>query len=360
MLDYLSNVDTICILIDIQDYENSAKNVLEYLQVEKEKALLAATSNANYNHLITLNDLSFQLLTNGTKGYSFILHNESYEVKISKYRPKLKNFYPLQVRISSECLWSEGLSNSWSKLFNWITETFGNIIDDKVSRLDLCTHIDNIDFVTNYDEVYKGNFKKTQIFYTGKAINCIAFGTRKGKNVYCRIYNKFIEIQETKKKSWFKEIWKNNDMNIEKVWNLEFELKSEFLRSFKILNVNDVIMYSRNLWEYCTTQWLVKINRTSKRVERCDVDKDWTFIQNAYNNFNSKGLIKRERQLSLDASSLIPNIVGNITSYSARNNNIDIDVAFNNLYKETKRYLENKQTTFETEVNNKIAFISNN
>ena len=37
MLDYLSNVDTICILIDIQDYENSAKNVLEYLQVEKEK-----------------------------------------------------------------------------------------------------------------------------------------------------------------------------------------------------------------------------------------------------------------------------------------------------------------------------------
>lgn len=83
MLDYLSNVDTICILIDIQDYENSAKNVLEYLQVEKEKALLAATSNANYNHLITLNDLSFQLLTNGTKGYSFILHNESYEVKIS-------------------------------------------------------------------------------------------------------------------------------------------------------------------------------------------------------------------------------------------------------------------------------------
>ena len=56
----------------------------------------------------------------------------------------------------------------------------------------------------------------------------------------------------------------------------------------------------------------------------------------------------------MDADVLIPNIIGNITSYSARKNIFDIDMAFKDLYNNSKKYLKTKQTSFEKETRNKL------
>lgn len=358
-MKYISNIDTICILVDIENYEENNKELLEYLLQEKEQAKLNAISNASYKHMININDIDFEILNSGKKGYAYILHNSGYQIDIAQYKSKLENFCPLQIRISSEYLWAYGLSDAWSMIYNWVVETFGNVISEKVCRLDLCTHVSDIDLITYYDISYKGNFKKRETFYNGKNINAITFGRRQSKNIYCRIYNKSLEVQEKKQKTWFYEIWKNNGMNIKNVWNIEFEIKSEFLRQFNIDTVNDILEHLQDLWLFCTNEWLQKIDRTNIRVERCNINSDWLEIQKAYSNFNSKGIIEKKKQIELDALVLVPNIVGNITSYSARKGNINIDEAFSNLYRDTKKYLFNKDTSFEKEVHNKRLILGN-
>lgn len=358
-MNYISNIDTIYILIDIEDYEENNKKLLEYLSKEKEIAKLNVISNASYKHMISINNMTFEILNTGTKGYSYILHNSGYQINIAQYKSKLENFSPLQIRISSEYLWAYGLSDAWSMIYNWIVETFGNVISEKVCRLDLCTHVSDIDLITNHEISYKGNFKKRETFYTGKNISAITFGRRTGKNIYCRIYNKSLEIQEKKQKTWFYRIWKNNNINIKNVWNIEFEIKSELLRSYSINTVHDVLEHLQDLWLFCTNKWLVKVDRTNTRIERCITNNDWLELQKAYINFNSKGMVKREKQIELDAIILIPNIVGNITSYSARKGRINIDEAFSNLYRDTKKYLSNKETSFEEEVSNKRLILNN-
>lgn len=357
MLKYVSNVDTIYILVDIEEYEKSANKLLEYLKEEKEVAKVGLNANTNYSHMVTIGDMVFQIRPNGSKGYMYILHNNGYEIKIAQTRSKLESFYPIQVRISSEYLWSYGLNRAWEIIYTWINKSFGNIIDNKVYRVDLCCHVSNVDFVTNYEVSYKGNFKKTQVFHTGRNINCLKFGSRTSKNIYCRIYDKSLEVQEKKQKIWFYDIWKNCNMNITKVWNLEFEIKSELLREFNINSIEDVIRHLKNLWEYCTKEFIVKIDRTNKRVERCNVNKDWKELQKAYNEFISVGMIVRNKQVQLDAKVLLPNIVGCITSYSARKGTNDIKKIFNCIYKDTEKYLKNKQTNFENEVAYKQALL---
>lgn len=353
MIKFVSNIDTICILVDIENYEEENIEVMKFLMENKEEAKKIASENSQGKHFITFNDIVFQILPNSCQGYAFILKNNSYELKISQYKSKIKSFYPIQVRISAETLWSEGIYKSWAIIYNWITETFGNIADNKVCRLDICTHISDIDFITNYDTVYKGKYKKTQIFHTGRNINCLCFGSRKGKNIYCRIYNKTLEVQETKKKNWFKEIWQKNGLNIDNVWNVEFEIKSELLRKYNLCSVLDIINSLKDIWQYCTQEWLVKIDRINERVERCPINKSWLEIQHCYDNFKSKELIERDKQNEIEAETLIPNIVGNITSYSARKNNLEINDAFAELLKNTMKYLAKKRTSFETEVSKK-------
>lgn len=356
-MNYISNIDTICILVDTDKYQEEGKKTLEYLESEKQKAKLYTLDNASYKHLVNINNMSFYLSTNGKKGYAYILQNNGYQIDIAQCKSKLKNFLPIQIRISSEYLWAYGLFYSWSIIYNWIVETFGNIINEKVFRLDLCCHIYDVDLIKDYEISYKGDFKKRQVFHTGNKINALSFGSRKCKNIYCRIYNKSLEIQEMKHKTWFYEIWQSNCMNIDNIWNVEFEIKSEFLRQFNIITIDDVSRHLKDLWKYCTAKWLIKIDRTNKRIERCPINSDWLEIQNAYNRYKSVGLIKREKQIQSDAEVLLPSIIGNITSYSARRGNTNISKALSNLSIDIKKYLYNKSTSFENEVTNKMAFL---
>jgi len=250
-MKYISNIDTIYVLIDIEDYENNNEELLRYLLEEKEKAKILTTNSSSYKHIITINNMNFEIVNAGTKGYAYILRNNGYQISIAQYKSKLDSYSPLQIRISSEYLWAFGLKDSWAIIYNWIVETFGNIIKEKVCRLDLCTHISDVDLITNNEICYKGNFKKRETFYTGSNINAITFGRRGSNKVFCRIYNKSLEVQEKKQKTWFFEIWKKQNMNIKNVWNIEFEMKSEILRIFNINTVTDVLQHLQDLWIFC-------------------------------------------------------------------------------------------------------------
>lgn len=355
---YIPNVDTIYFLVSFENYEESSniKKLLSHLKEEKEKALLAGTNNASYKHTITLNDMSFELLHSGTCGYAYIIRNNGYEIKIAQFISSIKSFAPVQVRISAEYLWSQGLEKSYKIIYNWLVETFDNIREVKISRVDLACHISDADFVTNYSNCYKGNSKKGQLTITNKDINCITFGSRKS-GIYCRIYNKTLEIKETGNKYWFFDIWQSKNMNIDNVWNVEFEIKSELLRKYNIVSIRDLLEHITALWKYCTTEWLVKIDRTNTRVERCNTNELWQIIQNAYNGFSSCELIEREKQINTDASQMIPAITGYITTYGAMIGETNIDMVLSKLKKESSLYLAKKNTDVRSVIVDKMPRI---
>lgn len=61
----IANIDTIYILVDIENYENVSNELLKNLNKEKEIAKVKMIDNSNYVHMVTINDMIFQLRPNG-------------------------------------------------------------------------------------------------------------------------------------------------------------------------------------------------------------------------------------------------------------------------------------------------------
>ena len=353
MFNSISNIDTLIFLVDIDNYQENCKSIIEFLKIEKEKAILNFKNKNISEYITSINKIEFALNHSGTKGYSFILQNDYYQICIAEYHSSIESFKPIKIRISSEALWSLGFLKSYEIIRNWIEDVFGEISKESVYRVDLCNH-SNLDFITNYKKIYKGKFKKNSLFYSRNDINSICFGSRKNNLIYCRIYNKTLEINETKNKQWFKEIWKKQNLNINNVWNLEFEIKSEFLRSKNISTVNQVFEHLQDLWRYCTEQWLVQVIPNKTRISRCSISKQWLEIQNAFNDFSSKGLINKDVVNENDSKILIPTISGYITSYSANLKISDIDKSFEKIKRACSIYYTSKNTTFSNIVEQKM------
>lgn len=354
--NYISNIDTLYFLTYFDNYDTnkSIELLLLTLKNEKEKAKKYMTENPSYKHLIKIADIQFEILPNGKRGYSFILKNPGYELHIAEFNSSISNFAPIQVRISSEYLWAYGLKISYQNIYKFIANVFGVPNNVKVSRVDMAMHIDNADFITNYQNAYKGNYKNSNVNFNNKSINALTFGSRSSP-VYCRIYDKTLEIQEQSKKTWFYEIWKANNMDINNVWNVEFELKSDFLRRYNIISPIDLIEHLNSIWHYLTFDWLVMINNDNKRVDRCSTNYLWKIVQNGYSTFSSEQLIERNSQKITDALAAIPTITGYLTTYAAKRAIPDINIAIFEILQESENYLVmHKNSCLNNEIQKKI------
>jgi len=350
-------IDTLTATIDISNYEEVAKDLLNQLEDKKNEAKSLASKYFNEKTTIVINNITFEVLANGSKGYAYILHNNDYEVKLSQFRSKSKDFFPVFIKIKSEALWAYGYESSWNKIIQWINESIGNVISNKINRLDLCCHTDELE-LNEYDyESFKGNFHNDQIYRFRRKVNAMVFGSRDGK-VYCRIYNKTLETKQAGKKLWFFDIWESKGMNCEKVWNIEFEVKREFFKDKKIDSVEDAFERLQTIWLYCTSEWIVKVNLDRTRIERCSVCEEWSNLQKAFSNFSDVQLISREKQLQTDALALVPGTIGNLTSYAARLGNNDIEDVINNLMFAGGKYLKTKNLDFLKAINEKMQLLN--
>lgn len=185
----------------------------------------------------------------------------------------------------------------------------------------------------------------------------MTYGSSSTGKVYCRIYNKHLEVVQKKVKTWFFDIWKNEGLKIEKVWNVEFELCREFLSDYHINSIEDAFSSLKSIWEYCTRHWLVKIEHDSDNISRCSINGTWKQIQIVFDDYNSRPLIKREKQLNHDAQSMIPATFGNITTYAAKIGMYDTAMVMRNLMTNGERYLKSKKMDFKKTVSEKESLL---
>lgn len=57
---------------------------------------------------------------------------------------------------------------------------------------------------------------------------------------------------------------------------------------------------------------------TTPIYHHCIINPKWLQVQEALCHFESKPLIKKEKQPNMDAESMIPATIGNITTYAAK------------------------------------------
>lgn len=352
----ISNIDSIFFSIDIQDYEKSNQDLLIKLQDAKDQA----KDNKLTELQISLGSKTFTILPNGARFHSYIIHNESLEIKFAKARSNSKSNYPISIRIKSLMLWEYGFIDAYVKTIEYINSIVkGNIIAEKLSRADMACHVDNfkIDSILDLNESWRGNFRKVNHYFYNRKINGLTFGSFADKNIMARIYDKSLEIKSNK--LWFNDIWLKEGMDIENVWNIEFQLGRTYFKEYQIESVADFIKSMRAIWEYLTTKWLSYVDLIYTRVERCPLKPIWEQISKAYLNYCNIVPIKREKQLNKRAEALIPQLVGVLTSYGACKYNLNLDNILTDFKKDIKEYLLEKKDNIQIEqiVYDKIEYL---
>ncbi len=359
----IPNIDTLCATIDIYNYgfadlkQNRSADLLIKLEQEKCNAKEQQTQGMNQTHIITIGSQSFEILPNGSRGYAYILHNDAYEVKIAQHRSRKESFYPIYIRLKSEVLWSMGVEKAWNTVTEWITANIGDIKANKINRIDLCCHTDEIEINAEDIDTFEGKFHLDNFYRYKRKICNVYFGSGSTGKILCRIYDKTLEVKQKRQKLWFMELWQNAGLNPEKVWNVEFELNRSFMKEVKIETVEEALGSLKTLWEYCTKTWLTKRQLDRTRLTRCTIDPVWQSLQEAFADFQSKELIKREKQLESSAYALIPGTIGNITSFAARAELTDIDEILRMIKSQGARYLRRKETDFEEVIADKMALL---
>ena len=351
-------IDTLIATIDINDYNEATTQLSEKLEQKKNEAKQALTDNVSKIISIKIGDLTFKVLPNGKKGYAYILHNDLYEINLSQYRSKNNDFYPVYIKIKSECLWNIGPVKAWEDIYNWVEKNIGEISNNKISRIDLCCHTDEISLDEDDIKNFKGVYCAETLYRFRRKLTGMNFGSSATEKVYCRIYDKIKEIQQKKHKNWFFEIWKKNGLGQNTVWNVEFQLCRELLKENCIETVSQAFDSLGSLWDYCTKKWIVKIIHDNKNITRCSTDAVWTKIQEAFKNFESQPLVKREVQLRTSAEAMIPSTFGNISTFCALTGVSDEKLAFSILSMYIKRYLAPKKQTFGEAVRKKAELIT--
>lgn len=347
---YIPMIDTLYFSLDIANYPSVALDLLEELEVLKAQARVQSVNKSSDKTTIDIGSMTFEVLPNGANGFAYILHNSCYQLKIAQFRSNNPNFYPIMVNIKAEALWSLSPEGVYSEICEFISQNIGEITSNKVSRVDLCCHTDSIDFTQSSTELFKGNYRSTNVRFYNRQISGMEYGNRASK-VFCRIYNKLLEVKQKNSKLWFFEIWDMFEWDGAKtVWNIEFELKRNYLTGVHIDTVEDVFASLSSMWHYLMDEWLVMTNNDRTRIENATINPEWAYISTLFNDYISRPLIKRDRQMHVDSHALIPALNGYAKKIAALRNTSNIDDAFSDIKGSVDRYNTRRGTTFENEV----------
>lgn len=333
------NVDSLFFSVDIKDFEKENQELIQLLELYK----LQAKADSLQDTFIDYKTYRFKIMPNGLRFHSFILHNEIMSISISAHRSKNKENYPVAVRLKSLFLWQNGYLQAYEDSINILKDIFkGEFISEKISRADLCCHTDSLSL--NLDDVnsFRGSFKKNEIFMTNRKLSGLTFGTFTEKNVMLRIYNKSLEIK-TSGKLWFNEIWNKKCMDIEKVWNVEFQIGRSFFKEHNIETVADFAVKSRSIWEKLTTDYCCYINDDNENVSRCSIKSEWKIIIAGYEEYINQPLIKRSEQMRCTADELLPLLTGVLISYGACKYNLCLNDVLDDFKVDLQEYLKNKK-----------------
>jgi hypothetical protein len=300
----------------------------ESIELELERLKLCAQSDdpdERSHASVLVADHSFQVSGRGSKRYPFILSNQHYHLQVS--RAQSSSMPLIYAQISSELLTLTGVDRAVNALNNLASVLGWDYEPSKVSRVDLCVDLDGFDGLPSIPlEHFICRSREKRFYAAGHSLTGLSVG--EGGELMCRIYNKSVELEKSKK-YYLHDVWKSRGASGIDVWRVEFQFKREVLRQLGVHWMSDLLELQNSLWEY-GTQWLQFKYAEGKDTNRSRMTTYpfWEVVQSAkFNNEPPYQLRRISQSQKPDDDFLFLNGLGALTSYMADRGIDDIDEA---------------------------------
>jgi len=230
-----------------ENYDNLFLDILDQLEHIKGKFDKKEIAFENRDLYIHINDIPLNYLGKAEGFYWFKDANEFFKIGFKSYLEN-RGLNDIRVQLQANGIYTIGITSlieliSKEVLNGFITDYF------PITRADLNCFIQyDLSFITkemfatrkrNYATISEiGNANNTQTIYIGK------------EPFKLRIYNKSLELKQSKKFDLMNEYFANNGFAIEKtIFNIEFQMHRTYLREFHIKTIQDLFEHAHQLFK---------------------------------------------------------------------------------------------------------------
>lgn len=268
----------------------------------------------------------FEVKSSGKGFFPYVLKDNAFHIQLSRSR-SIPFAY---VQLSSEYLTHKAPLNAENALY-LILKRLGTIDQSaNVSRIDLF-----VDFVTS---VNMESWDRHAWVTRAAAINTYSVEREfsgwmigAGGVISCRLYNKTLEIKQSRK-AYLLELWHKAGWNgYDPVWRLEFQLKREVLTQKGLGKLTEVIDNLNGLWGYATTEWLrlTLPNAEDKTRSRWPIHPLWGYLSSADWQTDNNPLLPRFSSARIPSNEMIFGYaLSSLVSFMAREQITDFDHGF--------------------------------
>ena len=233
----------------------------------------------------------------------------------SEVHGKSPNVY---ISILSVTLWHEELSVIIDLIISDLADIGGIVERIMPSRVDLCADflLDaplDLSFIESHrvtrsrKHEAKKNGSQLETYYSGEPHSPIGL----------ILYDKSKEIAHSNK-YWLYQIWGVEPLVC--VWRVEFRLKREVLRQFRIYSIDDLLESLAGIWTYLTTEWFSLRLQDNKKAERRTMHPWWQEVCDCADSFGNPCLIRRNyvSDETLPIQKIIPHVIGRMINIAAQ------------------------------------------
>ena len=173
-----------------------------------------------------------------------------------------------------------------------------------------------------------------------ETFNGLRFGRRSTGTICARIYDKTIELEESRAFYW-REMWGDYDPT-RPVMRVEFELAREALRQFGITTPEQLFDAVGALWVHLTDEWLsLRVRTDDQTRSRWPIDPDWLAVRRASISWTDWGIARLDNSKRTgELARIMPGLVGYLSSFGALTNEDDLDAILNRLFVEVDAWVE--------------------
>jgi hypothetical protein len=220
-------------------------------------------------------------------------------------------------QISSEGLWRLGPVEAVDFLSELIRCSGGEIVSNKISRVDLCV---DITFPAKIWTMNLINYCVSRATYTAphfhnRKLTGLSIGKKK---IAARLYDKPLEIKQQSKKFWMFDIWgiKSVPESL-KVIRIEFQLRREVIKDLGLDQVDSLFGSCDNLWAYCSKQWLKFQSRPGKHHTQRKTFRWWKIVQSGFLGVQDASPLIRFKSIRTVQDQLFAQTLGTLESMVA-------------------------------------------
>jgi len=287
----IRGIDTLEYGLDIEDYEEALRPLLERFKLLKEEGQKYGITKE-----MELNGVYLTVEKNGMPFYPYRLTCKDFSIGFVDKRNE--NNPDIKVKMMSGFLWSLKAKQAYETIIDWLSGLGVKIIRSRISRLDICVDTDKARFVPADIEGFvtrasaKVKHYVSDEYQEGRYFSGITIG--RGKPLLCRIYDKSREIKKSGK-VWFYPLWMDSGWDWEStVWRVEFQLRRKALKELGIDSVEDLWSKEESLWSYLTGEWLQLKTPNKDNVSRWPEKRKWTLIRKAQSGYEASPLVRKQ------------------------------------------------------------------